>query len=78
MQTLIQPKVKLQKASLDNSTFKLKEKFTNSKHSLDCRFYQKLFLILLASCSILIFPESPKSFQVLCEKYHSSQACIIW
>ena len=78
MQTLIQPKVKLKTASFDNSTFQLKAKFTNSKLGLDCRFYQKLFLILLASCAILIFPESPKSFQVLCEKYHSSKACIIW
>ena len=78
MQTLIQPKVKLKTASFDNSTFKVKEKFTHSKLGLDCRFYQKLFPILLSFCAILIFPESPKSSQVLCEKYHSSKACIIW
>ncbi len=78
MQTLIHPKVKLKTASFDNSTFQVKEKFSNSKLDLDCRFYQKLFAILLASCAILIFPESPKSFQVLCEKYHSPKACIVW
>ena len=77
MQTLIQPKVKLKTASFDNSTFKVEEKFNNSKIGLDCKFYQKVFPILLASCVFLIFPESPKSFQVLCEKYHSSKACII-
>ena len=78
MQTLIQPKVKLKTASFDNSTIKVKEKFTNSKLGLDFIFYQKLFPILLASCVILIFPESPKNSQVLCEKYHSSKTCIIW
>ena len=78
MQTLMQPKVKLKPASFDNSTFQVKEKLTHSKLGLDCRFYQKLFPILLASCAILIFPESPKSFQVLCEKYHSIEACLVW
>ena len=78
MQTLIKPDVQRCKASFDNSTLKVKEKFNNSKLGLDCKFYQKVLPILLASCAFLIFPESPKSSQVLCEKYHSSKACIIW
>ena len=78
MQTLIQPKVKLKVASNDNSTFKVKGEFNNSKLGFDCRFYQKLFPILLSSCVFLIFPESPKSSEFLCEKYYSAKACIIW
>ena len=78
MQTLIQPKVKPKTASFDNSTFKVKEKFNNSKHGLDCKFYQKVFLILIASCVFLIFPESPKSSEVLCEKYFPTKECKIW
>ena len=78
MQTLIQPNVKRRKASFGNSTFKVKEKFNNSKLSLNCKFYQKVFPLLLASCTFLIFPESPKSSAILCQKYYSNKACIIW
>ena len=78
MQTLMQPKVKLKTASFDNSTFQVKEKFTYSKLVLESKFYQKLFLILLASCVILIFPESPQDFEVMCKKYHSSEVCVVW
>tara|TARA_S200000501_G_scaffold299895_2_gene286825 strand:- start:1297 stop:1533 length:237 start_codon:yes stop_codon:yes gene_type:complete len=78
MQTLIQPEVKLKIASFDNSTNKVKEKSNNLKSSLDIKFYQKLFLLLLSSCAFLIFPESPKTNEVLCEKYQSIQACIVW
>ena len=78
MQTLIHSNVKLKTVSFDNSTFKVKEKFNNSKLGLGFKFYQKIFPILLASFAFLIFPESPKSSEVLCEKYHPSQACIIW
>ena len=78
MQTLIQSKLKLKTASFDNSTFTEKEKCHHSKLGLDCKFYQKVFLILLASCAFLIFPESPKSSEVLCEKYFPTKECKIW
>ena len=78
MQTLIQPKVKLKIARLDNSTYEVKEKSKNAKFGLDVKFYQKLFVIIFMSCSFLIFPESPKDLEVLCRKYHSTEACNIW
>ena len=78
MQTLIQSKVKLKIASLNNSTFQVNEKSRNSKFGLNLEFYQKLFLILLTLCVFLIFPEFPKEAEVLCRKYHSEDACIIW
>ena len=78
MQTLIYPTVKLKTVSFDNSTSKVKEKFNNSKLGLDCKFYQKVLPILFASCVFLIFPESPKSSAILCQKYYSTKACIIW
>ena len=78
MQTLIQPNVKLKTVSFDHSTFKVKESFNNSKIGLDCKFYQKVFPLLLAFCTFLIFPESPKNAEVLCEKYYSTKACLIW
>ncbi len=78
MQTLIQPEIKLKIVNFDNSTYKIKEKLNNAKFSLKFKFYQKLFLILLTSCTFLIFPELPKNSEVLCEKYHSIEACNVW
>ena len=78
MQTLIQTKEKFKTFNFDNSTYKVKQKSNNSKLGLDFKFYQKLFVIIFMSCSFLIFPESPKDFEVLCRKYHSTEACNIW
>ena len=78
MQTLIKAEVKLIDACLDNSTYLVKEKSNNSKFNVDFKFYQKLFLVLLTSCVFLIFPESPKDSEVLCKKYYSKEACIVW
>ena len=78
MQTLIQPEVKLKIASFDNYNCQGKEKLNNSKFGLDFKFYQKLFVILFVSCAFLIFPESPKDSEVLCRKYQSTKACMVW
>ena len=78
MQTLIKPEVKLKIASFDNSNYQAKEKSTNSKLGIDFKFYQKLFVILFASCAFLIFPESPKDSEALCKKYNSIEACVVW
>ena len=78
MQTLIQSDLKLKIASFGHPNYKLKEKSNNSQFSLDVRFYQKLFVILISTCAFLIFPESPIDSEVLCKKYHSKEACLIW
>ena len=78
MQTLIQPEVKLKIASFDNSTYKVKRKLNKTKFGLFFKFYQKLFPILLSTCAFLIFPEAPKHSEVLCQKYHSIEACNVW
>ena len=78
MQTLIKPKLKLKIASFDNSNYQVKENSNNLKFGLDFKFYQKLFVILFASCAFLIFPESPRDSETLCKKYHLAEACIVW
>ena len=78
MQTLIKPKVKLKIASFDNSNYQVKEKSNNLKFGLDFKFYQKLFVILFASCTFLIFPESPRDSETLCKKYNLTEACMVW
>ena len=78
MQTLIRPEVKLKIVGFDNSNSQVKEKLNYSKSCLDLKFYQKLFAILLVSCVFLIFPESPQDSEVLCKKYQSTKACMVW
>ena len=78
MKTLIQPEVKVKIASFDNANFQVQEKSNNSKFGLDFKFYQKLFVILFASCALLIFPESPQGSEDVCKKYHSIEACMVW
>ena len=78
MQALINSELKLKGVSCDYSTYGVKEKLNNSKHSLEIKFYQKFFLILIALCSFLIIPESPKDSEILCKKYQSIEACNVW
>ena len=42
------------------------------------KFYQKLFVFLLAFSTILIFPESPKELENICESYNPRKICIVW
>ena len=78
MQTSIQPEVKLKIVGFDNFNPQVKEKLNYSKSGLDFKFYQKLFVILFASCTFLIFPESPQDSEALCKKYQSTKACMVW
>ena len=45
---------------------------------IDFKFYQKLFAFLLAFLTILIFPESPKELESICESYNSRKICNVW
>jgi len=42
------------------------------------KFYQKLFVLLIAFSTILIFPESPKELENICESYNSRKICNVW
>ena len=39
------------------------------------KFYQKLFVFLIAFSTILIFPESPKELENICETYNPREIC---
>ena len=45
---------------------------------INSKFYQKLFVYLFAFSTILIFPESPKELENICESYNSRKICNVW
>ena len=45
---------------------------------INIKFYQKLFVFLISFSTILIFPESPKELENICENYNSRKICNVW
>ena len=45
---------------------------------INFKFYQKLFVLLISFSTILIFPESPKELENICESYNHSKLCNVW
>ena len=75
MKTALKPDLKSKTFCVSKSYPRFIDKevsFVNSK------FYQKLFLFLLAFSTILIFPESPKELESICESYYSRKICNVW
>ena len=70
------------KPDLDSKTFcvsKSYSRLTEKEVSLvNFKFYQKLFVFLLAFSTILIFPESPKELENICEIHNSRKICNVW
>ena len=75
MKTVLKPDLKSKTLFVSKSYPRLIEK----EVSLDnFKFYQKLFVFLLAFSTILIFPESPKELENICESYNSRKICNVW
>ena len=54
-------------------------RFTEKEISLiNFKFYQKLFVLFISFSTILIFPESPKELENICESYNSRKICNVW
>ena len=77
MKTLIKPR-KLAVIQMKDRNVHLTQKVNNSANLIDLKFYQKLFLVLVLLSTILIFPESPKELETICQYYHSRQICNVW
>ena len=45
---------------------------------INFKVYQKLFVILISFSTFLIFPESPRDLEKICESYNSRKICNIW
>ena len=70
------------KPDLKSNTFYVSESFPRHIEKevslVNFKFYQKLFVFLLAFSTILIFPESPKELENICESYNSRKICNVW
>ena len=60
----------------NKSYFRLKEE--EEIVCLGLKFYQKFFIVLISLSTILIFPESPRELENICENYNSRNLCNVW
>ena len=75
MKTAVKPELKSKTFCISKSYIPLKEKH----HCVvDSKFYQKLFVVLISLSAILIFPESPRYLENICEYYNSKRICNVW
>ena len=75
MKTALKPDVKSKTFCISKSYLRIVEK----EISLDnFKFYQKLFVFLISFSTILIFPESPKELENICDTYNSRKICNVW
>ena len=75
MKTTLKPDLNSKTFSVSKSYPRLIEKEVSL---VNFKFYQKLFVFLLAFLTILIFPESPKELESICESYNSRKICNVW
>ena len=45
---------------------------------INFKFYQKLFVFLISLSTFLIFSESPRELENICESYNSKKICNVW
>tara|TARA_B000000532_G_C18622909_1_gene300603 strand:- start:95 stop:325 length:231 start_codon:yes stop_codon:yes gene_type:complete len=75
MKAAVKPDLKLKTFYIKKNYTYLIEKETSL---IDCKFYQKLLVLLISLSIILIFPESPKELGNICESYNSRKICNVW
>ena len=75
MKTAVKTDLKLQTFLIKKSYARLPEKEISS---VRYKFYQKLFILLISFSTILIFPESPRELENICESYNSRKICNVW
>ena len=75
MKTALKPDLKSKTFCISKSNSRLTEKEINL---VNFKFYQKLFVLLISFLTILIFPESARELENICEGYYSSKICNVW
>ena len=72
MKTVLKPDLKSKTFCISKSYPTLVEKEISL---VSLKFYQKLFVFIISFSTILIFPESPKELENICDKYNSRKIC---
>ena len=75
MKTVLEPELKLETHCISKSYSRLKEKEISF---INFKVYQKLFVLLISFSTILIFPESPRELENICESYNARKICNVW
>ena len=75
MKTALKPDLKAKTFCVSKSYPSFVEKEVNL---VNFKFYQNLFVILISFSTILIFPESPRELENICEDYNSRKICNVW
>ena len=74
MKTAVRPYLKSNNFCSSKSFTSLKEK----EICVDIKFYQKLFIVFISISTLLIFPDSPRELEDICESNNSSKVCNVW
>ena len=75
MKTAVNSDLKSKNLCISKSYTRLVEKEISL---VNFKLYQKLFVLLIAFSTILIFPESPRELGNICENYNSKKICSVW
>ena len=75
MKTAVKPDLKSKTYCISKSYSRLTEK---EIILINFKFYQKLFVVFISLSTILIFPESPRELENICESYKSRELCNVW
>ena len=75
MKTVVRPYLKSTTACSSKSYSRFREKEISS---VDFKFYQKFFVVLVSMSTFLIFPESPRELENICESFHTTESCNVW
>ena len=75
MKTAVKPVLKLKTISLSKSYTRLKER---EVVNVDFKFYQKFFVLIISFSTILIFSDTPREMENICESYNSHKLCNVW
>ena len=75
MKVAFKPELKSKTCHNSKSYNLLKEKEITC---INFKFYQKLFVVFISLSTILIFPESPRELENICENYNSKKFCSVW
>ena len=75
MKTVVRPYLKSTTVCSRKGYSRFREKEISS---VDFKFYQKFFVVLVSLSTFLIFPESPRELQNICESFHTTESCNVW